>query len=150
MKFHAGLLTGTPCWTDRFEVAVLAHTPGVPVEWIYAAFGLEWRRRRSLLKLIAATDTEEYHELGRINAESVVPGDGWAMLVAVAPKYAGAVPLAAQLELQGGTRSDGAVAEALGVSRSKVQRWRTRSVFCPLTGVRLVPNRGTRVDVPKI
>lgn len=59
------------------------------------------------------------------------------------PDYAGPAPLATQLELMNDPRSDVAIGQALGgVCRQKVRRWRTRQVFCPLTGVRLVAPRG--------
>lgn len=144
MKFHAGILTGTPEW-DRAGLLVLAHTPGVPIEWIYAAARLGPRRRAKLRDLIHASQEGEFPILGLENAQSVEPGDGWTMLTAVCPYYSGPVPIWSQMFLRADPRSDAEIARVLGVDRKKIWRWRSRSVFDPLTMVRLVPNRGTRI-----
>lgn len=142
MKYHAGILHGMPEW-DRFQLLVLVHTPGVPLEWVYAGAGLGWRRRAKLRAMIDANQTDEWREFGRDNAASIEPGDGLAMLRAVCPRYVGAAPMWSQLELQNDTRSDAEIAAGLGVDRQRVRRWRVNAVFDPLTGVRLRPNRGT-------
>lgn len=140
MKHHAGILHGQPEW-DRAALLVLAHTPGIPLEWIYHTAKLGWRRRRKLVEMIDASREGEFPALGLENAASVVDGDGWKMLRVLPEGYNGAVPLWSQLELQRDERSDQAIADVLGVSRKKVQRWRTKAVFDPLTGVRLVSMR---------
>lgn len=142
MKYHAGILYGDPDWTDRFQLLVLGHTPGVPLEWIYAALGLGENRRRRLRQLLAATSEGEWIEMGRANAESISHADGWKMLEVVCPGYSGPVPLWSKIALENDKRSDAAVAQVLGVDRKKVWRWRNNAVFDPLTGVRLIPNRG--------
>lgn len=144
MKYHAGILDGCPMW-DKVQVLALAQTPGIPLEWVYAALGLGWVRRRQLRDMLAASQDGEWREIGRSNAASVVQGDGWKMLEAVCPGYAGPAPLWSQIELRADARSDAAMAEALGVNRKKVWRWRSNAVFDPLTGVRLVPNRGRSI-----
>lgn len=144
MNYHAGILDGRPEW-DRLQALILAHTTGVPIEWIYAGLGLGRVRRKHLQDMIAGTQTGEWPDLGRSNANSVVPGDGWRMIEAVCPRYAGPAPLWTQLELRNDRRSDAEIARVLGVDRQKVRRWRVNAVFDPLTGVRLRPNRGTRI-----
>jgi hypothetical protein len=130
---------------NEYEKLVLAHTPGIPLEWIYAALRMPRYQRTRLAEQIDAADSATFAELGAANAETVVEGDGWKMLVAVCPGYAGAVPMWSQVELRLNSKSDQAVAEALGVRRRTVQRWRTKAVFCPLTGVRLIKNRGRTI-----
>ena len=83
--------------------------------------------------------------MGASNAASVIAGDGWKMLEAVCPDYAWPVPLWSQIELQNSARTDQANADLLGVERTKVWRWRKRNVFDPLTGSRIVPNRGRSI-----
>ncbi len=144
MKYSAGILHYHPQWSP-LELVVLGLTPGVPLEWIYSAAGLGWRRRRKLLDLIDANRSDEILEKARENAASVVQGDGLLMLEVVCPRYSGPAPLWSQIELQNDRRSDALVAAALGVSRKKVWRWRTNAVFDPLTCVRLVPNRGVPI-----
>lgn len=143
MRYHAGILDGRPRWADEGEVLILAHTPGVPLEWIYAAMDLGERKRARLRKLIDATQTGEFPGLGVENAASANEADGWRMLEVVGPKYAGAVPLWSKLALCNDQRSAVAIAQVLGVNEKKVRRWRKNHVFDPLTGVRLIPNRGT-------
>jgi hypothetical protein len=144
VKTDCGILAGTPRWDEK-DVTILAFTPGIPLEWVYAGVGLGVIRRRRLRDMIAAADPTALGALGRENAESVVTGDGWKMIEAVAPGYAGAAPLWTQVELRLDPRSDGEIARVLRVDRHKVRRWRHNSVFCPLTGCRLVPNRGVSI-----
>jgi len=139
-----GILAGNPEW-DQHDIVVLALTPGIPLEWIYAALGLGQIRRRRLRDMIDAANRDQVMPLAEANAASVVQGDGWKMLEAVCPGYAGAVPFWSQIELRQDPRSDGAIARVLRVDRQKVRRWRVKPVFCPLTMVRLVPNRGLPV-----
>lgn len=151
MKYDAGILWGHPDPSHIRELLILAHTPGVPLEWIYAAIGFGARRRKKLVAKIDCGDVDflrQYQDLGRENAASVQPGDGWKMLQAVCPRYSGPVPLWSQLELQGDRRSDAAIARALGVDRKKVWRWRQNPVFHPLSGARLIPNRGFALPSP--
>lgn len=145
MKYHAGILHDWPQWANQFQVAVLAFTPGVPIEWIYAALKLGHRRRLKLRKMIDRCQQSDFVELGLENAASVVQGDGMKMLQAVCPGYSGAAPLWSQMELQNDQRTDGAIAAELGVSRQKVRRWRVNAVFDPLTSQRLIANRGVRI-----
>lgn len=142
MNYHCGILEGAPKW-DPFEVLILAHTPGIPIEWIYAGLGLTQRRRKALRDMVTNSHNTDLPEAGQFNAASVVQGDGWAMLRAVCPGYAGAAPLWSRIELQNDTRSNAAIAADLGVDWQKVRRWQKNAVFCPLTGSRIVPNRGT-------
>lgn len=144
MKYSAGILHHRPQW-NPLELVVLALTPGMPLEWIYSAAGLGWRRRRKLLDLIAAYRSDELLDMARENAASVVQGDGFLMLEVVCPRYSGPAPLWSQFDLQNDRRSDAAIAAVLGVSRKKFWRWRTNAVFDPLTGARLVPNRGVPI-----
>lgn len=141
MLADCGILAGTPKW-DPYEALVLAFTPGVPLEWLYAALRLGHTRRRKLRDMIHAADAEALGELGRENSAGIVQGDGLKMLEAVCPGYSGPAPLWSQLELQADARSDAAIARELGVDRQKVRRWRVNSVFCPVSAVRLRPNRG--------
>lgn len=145
MKYHAGILWGMPQWENQREVLILALTPGVPLEWIYKALGLEWRRRRRLRAMLAWSQSTDYPHLGLENAASVREGDGWMMLQVVCPGYSGPAPLASQLELRNSARSDTENAKLLGVDRKKVWRWRSNPVFDPLSGARMIPNRGIRV-----
>jgi hypothetical protein len=144
MKYHAGILDGRPEW-DRVQALVLAHTPGVPIEWIYAGLGLGHVRRRHLRAMIAGSGEGEWPEIGRANFASMEQGDGWRMIEAVCPAYAGPAPLWTQLELRNDRRSDAEIARVLGVDRKKVWRWRVNAVFDPLTGVRIRPNRGVNI-----
>lgn len=139
MNVHCGILDGAPEWSPA-EVLVLAFTPGVPIEWIYAGLRLGWRRRRRLRDMIAVG--ADFEVAGRENAASIVQGDGWKMIEAVCPGYGGPAPLWTQIELQNSTRSDAANAALLGVDRQKVRRWRVNAVFDPLTGCRLLARRG--------
>lgn len=141
MRHHAGILDGNPTW-DPVEVLILAYTPGVPLEWIYAALGLGWMRRRRLRDMIHAAKSGEFPSLGQENAATVEQGDGWRMIAAVCPGYAGPAPLWTQIELRNSARSDAANAALLGVDRQKVRRWRVNTIFDPLTGVRVRANRG--------
>ena len=61
----------------------------MPIEWIYAALSFGWRRRRKLLAMIHDAHASHFPALGLENAGSVVQGDGWKLLTAVGPKYAG-------------------------------------------------------------
>jgi hypothetical protein len=83
--------------------------------------------------------------LGLENAQSVVQGDGLAMIAAVCPGYVGPAPLWTKLELQNDRRSDAAIAAMLGEDRKKVWRWRVNNVFDPVTMVRITPNRGSKI-----
>jgi hypothetical protein len=144
MLFDAGILDREPKWDQRHAL-VLAHTPGIPLEWIYAALRLGEVRRAQLVAMVRNTPDGEWRDYGLKNAESIVAGDGWKMLEAVCPRYAGPAPLWSQFDLQNSRRSDAANAALLSVNRKKVWRWRVNAIFDPLTGVRLVPNRGTRI-----
>ena len=141
MKYDCGILTGAPVW-DQGEALVLAYTPGIPLEWIYAGLGLGWRRRRQPRATIHAAENLEWENLGLENAQSVVPGDGWKMLAAVSPGYSGSAPMWSRLELQNDVRSNAAIAAVLGVHRETVRRWRVNTVFDPLTGRRVSLGRG--------
>ena len=141
MLWHSGVLDGNPRWNPD-EALVLAFTPGIPLEWIYAAFRLGEKRRKMLRDMIDGADCDALADLGKANAASVVQGAGLKLIDAVCPGYAGAAPLRTMIDLQADRRSDGAIARLLGVDRQKVRRWRTNHVFCPLTGVRVRPNRG--------
>lgn len=144
MKYHAGILDGQPVW-DQVQALVLAHTPGVPLEWIYAALDIKEVRRRQLRTMVANSLDTEWAERGRENAQSVAPGDGFKMIEAVCPAYAGPAPLWTQLELRNDRRSNAEIGRVLGVHREKVRRWRVNAVFDPLTGVRIRPNRGVKI-----
>lgn len=124
------------------QALVLAHTPGMPLEWIYARLGFGWGRREKLRAMIHAVQSDEWSEMDKANAASVVQGDGWRMMTAVCLGYSGPAPLWSKIELANDVRSDAAIGQVLGVYRKKVWRWRKNAVFCPLTGARLVPNRG--------
>jgi hypothetical protein len=143
MKYHAGILDGNPEW-DPVQALVLAHTPGIPLEWLYAALGIKKRRRAKLIQMIADSPDGEFPMLGLENAASVTHADGWKMLEVVCPGYSGPVALMSQMALRNDRRPDAIVAQVLGVDRKKVWRWRNNAVFDPLTGVRLVPSRGRK------
>jgi hypothetical protein len=74
-------------------------------------------------------------EVGRHNASDMRLEDGWEMLAAIrdAAGYRGAVPHWSTLWLQATPLMDKEVAEKLGCNRPKVQKWRFRSAFDPLT-----------------
>lgn len=128
-----------PAKKDWELLPILAATPGIPIEWVYAVYRLRADvTRRKLKRLARAVDPQ----IGRLNFESVVEGDGWDMLLAIPTNYSGAVPLFSQLELQNDRRPARVLAEILGVTASKVYYWQKNTVFDPLTGVRLVPGRG--------
>lgn len=118
---------------------MLVNTPGIPFEWMVHALKLPRKRRQFARSLIDAADLVD---AGRSNAETVVEGDGWKMILAVPPAYSGAMPLWSQLELRADPRPAHEIAAVLGVHRLKVWRWRTKAVFDPVTGVRLLPPRG--------
>lgn len=107
MKYHAGILDGAAKWSS-VDALILAHTPGIPFEWIYAALGLGEIRRRRLRETVQKTLGTDWTAQGVDNAASVEPGDGWKMLEAVCPGYSGPAPLWAQIDLQKDTRSDAA------------------------------------------
>ncbi|WP_037500686.1 hypothetical protein [Sphingomonas jaspsi] len=117
---------------------LLATTPGIPIEWVYALGGIGPKARKGLTNMIDAADPAE----GQVLAESLLPGDGLKMIAAVCPDYAGAAPLWTQLDLKNDKRSAAAIARELGVHPKKVWRWRRNVIFDPLTGVRLVAARG--------
>lgn len=125
------------------QLLTLAATPGIPIEWLYAVFDWtpEWRRRFRRL------NRSNFAEDGRRNAATIVQGDGFRMLRALGDmaRYGGAVPLWTQLELQQDPRNDCALARAFRVNRQKLRRWRVKPVFDPLTGERVLPNRGTAI-----
>ena len=125
-----------PSWED---ISILANTPGVPLEWLYAACRVRISERASVRGQIGLPSLVE---LGKANAASVEGNDGFRLLEAVCPYYSGPVPLWSQLWLRADPRSDVQLAEVLGVDRQKVRRWRSTMVFDPLTGARLIPNRG--------
>lgn len=141
---HDHGLTGVsyPCYQD---LEILANTPGIPIEWIYAACAVPSFRRGYVRYHIGLPSLVEQ---GLKNAASVVKGDGMKLLKAVVPGYSGAIPLWSQLELQTDGRSDGEIAQELGVDRLKVRRWRTNIVFDPITGGRLIGNRGRQIKSP--
>ena len=127
---------------NGLDLLVLANTPGIPLEWVYAACWVPRSRRARIREMIGA---EGYSELGRDNANSVIAGDGLKLLRAIGPAYSGPVPLWSQLELEADERSDRAIAEELGVNRLRVWRWRTNQIFDPLTGCRVVRSRGGKL-----
>lgn len=118
MKYHSGILDGWPEW-DEDEVRILANTPGIPIRWIYAALKLNQYRRKDVREMVGTDKVR-----GRENAESVVFGDGWKMLLAVCPNYRGPAPYWSTLELQMSQRKDWVQARRLGVSRHTIARWR--------------------------
>lgn len=146
MRFDCGITSeGVPGplrSTSEDELLILVHTPGMPFEWLEAI--LRFNRREVMAKI----DPAKWNDLGNSNAETLVDGDGWRMLrnmARVRGNYSGAVPLAAQLELQV-RRRDAETAAMLGVREGKVFRWRTNQVFDPMTGVRLIAARGVTVN----
>lgn len=144
MNHHAGILDGQPKW-DQVQALILAHTPGVPLEWIYAALGIKEVRRRQLRTMLENSRGTDWADRGRDNADSVVPGDGFRMIEAVCPGYSGPAPLWTQLELRNDRRSNVEIGRVLGVHREKVRRWRVNTVFDPLSGARIRPNRGVNI-----
>jgi hypothetical protein len=134
VKYHAGILSGSPNRDDHVELLILAHTPGIQFYWISAAVRLNQRQRVSLIEMIDDADTSEFRELGRENFASVEPGDGWKMLEAVCPDYAKEVPLWSQLELRDSPRTDLRNALLLRVIPARIKRWRTKAIFDELTG----------------
>jgi hypothetical protein len=119
------------------------NTPGIPLQWIYAALNLShWYRAK--LKAASSNVPNEIMALGIENAMTVVSGDGMRMLRALDHRrgYNGQVPLWSTLELQADPRSDRAIAEELGVRPGHVTSWRTSKVFDPLTGERVRPPVG--------
>lgn len=120
------------------ELAVLGSTPGIPVEWLFALTGAGWRRRKMIREMIDAADPVR----GAENAATIEPGDGWKMIAAVCPEYSGAPPLWSQLELQALNLTNAEIGRRLGISESKALRWRSQTVFDPLTGARLFGTRG--------
>lgn len=142
MRADCGL-TGVGVHCDD-ELLVLAHTPGIPREWIYAALGFQRHHRRRLADMINGANSAELNDRGRENAMTVEAGDGWKMLQAVVPDYAGAAPFWSQVELQLMARSNAVIGEILGVNQQRVRRWRTNIVFEPLSGLRLINNRGRK------
>ena len=123
------------------ELAILAQTPGIPLEWLYRVFRLGDRNRIKLRCMIAAADLSE---AGAANAVTVRPGDGLTML-ALAQPYSGAAPVWAKFDLQQDPRPDAEIAAELKSTRQQVQRWRTNHVFSPLTLERLIPMRGPKI-----
>lgn len=73
MNHHAGILHGCPEW-DRVQVLILAHTPGVPIEWIYAGLRLGHVRRAHLRDMLAVTREGEWTEMGRANRGRPIAG----------------------------------------------------------------------------
>lgn len=144
---HGGWRQGLS-WDLIEEFGILAQTPGLPVEWIYAVFKWTPTWRRKFNRTFRGDHREEQ---GRHNAGTVKQGDGFRMLRAVGDlvAYKGAVPLWTQLELINDPRSDCSLAERFGVDRQKVRRWRTKAVFNPLTAERIVPNRGRPIPACK-
>ena len=140
MRFDWGLTNVS--WPNYDDVYVLANTPGVPLEWIYAACRIPKFRRARVRAHIGVID---FVELGRLNAASIENGDGYRLLTAVCPEYSGPVPLCSQLELRADPRSDQKIADEFGVHRQKLRRWRTNNIFDPLTGERMIPNRGRSI-----
>lgn len=161
MKYDCGITSEDPFLDPRFcaihrgwrgglsanvayELHILASTPGIPIEWLYAVF--EWTPtwRQSFNRNFRGG---RHAELGLENAATVVEGDGFRMLRALGDiaRYGGAVPLWTQLELANDRRSNSALARALGVDRQKLRRWRVNAVFDPLTGMRVRPNRGSPI-----
>jgi hypothetical protein len=159
MQFDCGITSADPWRDQRFlnllrrwrgrplsedqqrELVILAHTPGVPLEWLYGVFRWSHQRRAQVNAMIDGVD---YSKLGRANSWTVAAGDGFKMIVAALP-CAGAAPWATQIELSVDPRSDAAIGRALCADRQVVRRWRTNLTFCPLTGVRVVPPRGVRI-----
>lgn len=136
MNFDCGILDGYPRY-NHAHAAILVATPGIPVEWVYAALKL-WPDRRLPLKRAAL---EVDPELARRNAESVAQGDGWKMLMAVPRAYKGPVPLYTQLDLQLDPRPATAISTATGFSAQRIRRWRRTNTFDPLTGTRLIHHK---------
>ena len=130
-----------------YELHILAATPGLPIEWLYAVFDWTptWR-----LRFNRTFRSHQHTEHGLENAATVIEGDGFRMLRALGDMagYIGAVPLWTQLELANDRRNDCALGRALGVNRQKVRRWRTNAVFDPLSLARMRPNRGSPIRKP--
>jgi hypothetical protein len=143
VKYHSGILAGQPHF-DEFETVVLSLTRGIPIEWVYAALGLGWRRRARLKELMNRVESAWLAQVAMENASSVAPGDGMKMLEAVCPHYSGAAPEWSRLDLISDHRSNSHLGLLLGVHEEKVRRWRTNFIFHPLTGERLIQNRGRR------
>lgn len=123
------------------DLLVLALTPGVPVEYVWAIAGLGWRRRNQLWDQMDGANADQ-RRAAALNAESMTQEDGWAMLLALPKGYSGAVPLWSQLALQARAEPLGEISQQLGQDRQRVGRWRRKTVFCPLTGARLIGRRG--------
>lgn len=135
MKHHAGILDGTPR-LDEAELLILVHTPGIPLEWVMASFPAYRRRQiRDLADQPAPPEADE-------NAASITEDDALEMLRVIGPRYTGAIPLYSKLALNQSDTTAKDLAREFGVSKARVNWWRTRNVFCPLTGVRLIPMRG--------
>lgn len=134
------VLRGWAAGEDLTELMVLAHTPGIPRQWLYGVFEWTalWRRR---FNVIFMSPTPEILAQGVLNAATVVQGDGLAMLAALGP-YHGQVPLWSTLDLQQDPRSDRVIAESLGLVKHRITVWRRARVFDPLTGGRLVAEVG--------
>lgn len=145
LALHRGWRNGQLGYDLLNELLILAATPGIPTEWLYAVFSWTptWRRRFN--HLTRGLKSEGFQDATRENAGSVRPGDGLRMIRLAGPSYAGAAPLWTQLDLQHDRRSDKAIAADLEVDRLKVRRWRLNPIFDPLTFARLRPNRGTPI-----
>jgi hypothetical protein len=121
------------------ELLILCHTPGIPIQWVFAVFKLSSYYRRKLRSALNEAP-EEILRLAKENALTVQPGDGLRMLRVMDPreKYVGQVPLWTTLDLRALNLKDSkAFAQELGVDHSQIGQWRRSKVFDPLTGARI-------------
>lgn len=135
-------------WYKR-QVQIIAHTPGIPEEWLMRVLRLKPGQKRWLFQPVA----DEIRVAGRENFHTITLEDGWTMLKRIPDilDYKGAVPLASWLWLNATPETDGAIGARLGgVNRQRVRRWRALPVFDPLTGVRIRRRRGNPEMTPCI
>jgi len=126
---------------DLTELVVLAHTVGIPRQYLVGVFSWTalWRRR---FTEVITNPSAEVMDMAAENAATIVAGDGWRMLAALSD-YKGQVPLWSSLDLQMDQRFDREMAEELEVPTCRVTSWRRSKVFDPLTGEKLVGEVGS-------
>ena len=81
------VLRGWRVDADLTELMVLAHTPGIPRQWMYGVFNwnADWRVR---FNVAFAAAGPEVLELAKANAATVEAGDGLRMWEAIDPMFA--------------------------------------------------------------
>lgn len=128
--FHAAIFGG---WKNlqrepAQELSDFMHIPGIPLEWLANVFRWHPKFKREAMAV--------YNQISPRVIYQPTQEEGLEMLDAIRHPYKGAIPYWSMLALQATPTKD--ILKRFPISETRLQWWRTRQTYNPLTFERII------------